>query len=591
MTTLLDIDDLHVRFGDVAALRGVTFDLDAASSLAIVGESGAGKSTLALTILGLVQPPAAVGSVRIEGIDVLGATSESLRALRWETVALTMQGSPFNPTSTVGAQITEPMLDRGRRSRREAQQRAGELASEMALDAQLLDRFPHELSGGERRRASIAMALALDPKLLVLDEPTAGLDPKTRREVLDRIADLQLQRSVAVVIITHDLPAAMEVAERTMVLYAGRAVEAGASSLVMREPAHPYSASLLRAVPVMTTTKDLRPIRGTAPDPRAVPAGCAFHPRCSQVEDRCLTELPLLEPSRARLVACHLGGLREVLVADQVSKTFRSHGRSTVALHEASIQLREGEAVGVIGPSGSGKSTLARILAGHLAPDSGRVLLGGAALPATWRGRDAKVLRRKIQLVMQDPSDALSPRLTVAELVGEPLDIAAGASEAGHTDAVADALASVGLPTSGPFLGARTHELSGGQMQRIALARALVLRPKLLVADEPTAMLDASEQARLLGVLRERQIEMGLGLVLVSHDMALVRKVVDRIVVLDAGRVVEADLSERVSVTPTSTAARALVAAAPSFDQRSRSGSCHGSGLSDSHGAPRDDQR
>lgn len=261
---------------------------------------------------------------------------------------------------------------------------------------------------------------------------------------------------------------------------------------------------------------------------------------------------------------CHFGGLKTLLSAEGVAKTFGRGERAVSALRGVSMRLREGESVGIVGPSGSGKSTLARILAGHLAMDSGHVTLEGEDLPTSWRGADRR-RRHRIQLIMQDPGDALSPRFTVEELIREPLDVAKEGDAAGRRTAVAEALESVGLPASGTFLQARTHELSGGQLQRIALARGLVAKPKLLVADEPTAMLDASEQARLLVVLRERQVEMGLGLILISHDLATVRKMTDRIVVLDDGRVVEEGPSAAVSTSPRSDTARMLVEASPAF--------------------------
>jgi peptide/nickel transport system ATP-binding protein len=567
---LLEVRDLAVRFGgEVDAVRGVTFTLERGESLAIVGESGSGKSTIALCLAGLVQPPDARGSVRVDGVEMLGASPDQLRSVRWTKVALALQGSPFNPVTTLGSQVAEPMRDRLGTGAAEARRRAAELAEEVLLDPALLDRYPHQVSGGQRRRAALAMALALEPALVVLDEPTAGLDPATRHDLVGRIARLAEDRGFALVVISHDLPDATTLAARTMVLYAGEAMEEGDTPSVIAEPAHPYSWSLVNAYPVMTTTKDLRPIRGRGPDPRSVPPGCPFHPRCTQAEDVCVHEHPVLAPSRGRRVLCHFGGLKTLLSATDVSKSY-GRGRSAVAaLSGVSVTLQEGESVGIVGPSGSGKSTLARILSGHLTPDSGTVVLEGQPLPSTWRGDD-RSRRRRIQLVMQDPAEALSPRLDVEELVREPLDVAGTGDEASRRSSVARALESVGLSASGTFLRARTHELSGGQMQRIALARAVVCGPKLLVADEPTAMLDASEQARLLVVLRELQVEMGLGLILVSHDIAVVRKTTDRMVVLDGGRVVEEGPSAIVSATPQSATASLLVDASPAFAPHGR---------------------
>ncbi len=558
------MSDLRVRYGDVEALRGVTFTLGAGESLAVVGESGSGKSTLALCLAGLVQPPEASGSVRLTGQELMGAPPERLQALRWSTVALALQAAPFNPVATVGAQVAEPLQDRLGLRRDEARRRASELAGEVLLDTATLERYPHQLSGGERRRATLATVLALDPRLVVLDEPTAGLDPFTRRELVGQIRRLAKRRGFSLIVISHDLSDVSELADRSMVLYAGEPMEIGSTRRVIEQPAHPYSWALLNAYPVMSTTKDLRPIRGRPPDPRAVPPGCPYHTRCTQAESVCWEEHPDLRDSNDSWVACHFGGLKTLLSAVDVSKTYRS-GRSQVpALQGVSFSIREGESVGIIGASGSGKSTLARIVSGHLAPDKGRVDLEGTPLPVSWRRNDGP-LRRRIQLVMQDPADALSPRLSVAEIVREPLDLIKSGDRQHRDRAVCEVLESVGLPSAGAFLQARAHELSGGQLQRVALARALVVKPKLLVADEPTSMLDASEQARMLVVLRERQIEMGLGLVLISHDMAVVRKVTDRIVILDGGRVVEEGPSHTVSSTPRSQAGRRLIDAAPTF--------------------------
>ena len=563
-TSLVEVRNLAVCFGgEVQAVRGISFSLERGESLAIVGESGSGKSTLAKCLAGLIQPPEAQGSVRVKGLELLGASEQALRSVRWTTVALALQGAPFNPVVAVGKQVAEPLRDRLGMTASAARARAAELATEVLLDPALLDRYPHQLSGGERRRAALATTLALDPAVVVLDEPTAGLDPATRHDLVQRIVRLSEARGFALVVISHDLPDAASMTSRTMVVYAGEVVEEGTTERVVADPTHPYSWDLINAYPVMSTTKDLRPIRGRPPDPRAVPPGCPYNPRCTQAESICTDARPELVLSRDRRVLCHFGGLKGLLSAHDVTKCF-SRGREAVpAVDGVSFALREGESIGVVGPSGSGKSTLARILTGHLASDSGHVLLEGEPLPGTWRRGD-RLRRHRIQLIMQDPADALSPRLTVEELVREPLEVAK-TDGASHRAVVSEALDSVGLPATGTFLDARTHELSGGQLQRIALARALVAQPKVLVADEPTSMLDASEQARMLLVLRERQVEMGLGLVLISHDLASVRKVTDRIVVLEAGKVVEEGPSSVVSTAPRSETGRLLVEASPAF--------------------------
>ncbi|MHB8656486.1 MAG: ABC transporter ATP-binding protein [Solirubrobacteraceae bacterium] len=567
-TPLLEVSDLRIRLGDVDALRGVSLTVDRGESLAIIGESGAGKSSLAHGIVGLLAAPEVTGSVLLDGQQIVGAQAELLRSLRWSKVAIALQGAPLNPVATIGVQVSEPLRDRLGMKRSEADRAARALARDVQLDPALLERFPHQLSGGQRRLATLAMVLALEPELVILDEPVAGLDPVSRGALLGRVRILARERGFALIVISHDLPAVVGLAQRTMVLYAGELVEVGASADVIERPEHPYTWALVGAYPVMGTTKDLHPVRGLSPDPRAIPSGCPFHPRCTQAETVCATEHPLLRASRGRQVACLFGGVKELLRAEGLHKSYRSSLHAVEALHDVSLVVRHGEAVGIIGRSGSGKSTLARILAGHLEPDSGDVLLGQTNISTSWRHR-ARAMRRSVQLVMQDPWDALSPRFTVEQLVREPIDILGEETRSDErASSVAAILEAVGLPSSGGFLKSHPHNLSGGELQRIALARALIARPKLLIADEPTSMLDASEQARLLVILRELQVEMGLGLVLVSHDVAVVRKVTDRTVVLEAGRVVEEGRSEIVTSAPRSDAARQLIRTASSFATR-----------------------
>ncbi len=568
MSALLQVEDLHVTYpGGAQALRGVSLRVEPGQTVAVVGESGSGKSTLARALAGLVRPPLARGRVALDGEDLLTASPQRQQALRWSRVALAVQGAPFNPVVRVGDQIAEPLrVHRGVRSSA-ALGRARQLAEEVMLDPAALDRYPHELSGGERQRALLAMVLTLDPGLVVLDEPTAGQDALNRQAICARLGELAASRGFALVLVSHDLPAAAALCTQARVLYAGRFVEAGPTAAVLGDPAHPYTWALVNASPVMSTTKDLRPIRGTAPDSREPPAGCAFHPRCTQAVAQCQERDAELAPVGAREVACHLGGLRVLLEARGLTKTFVSARRTVPALRGVGLRLREGEAVGVVWASGSGKSTLARLLAADLAPDTGEVWVQGVLVPRSW-GRADRPRRRQVQLVLQNPWDALSPRLCVQEILDEPLALSGTgpAPVASPAQARQEALAAVGLPTGAGFLAATTHELSGGQQQRLALARALLAQPRVLIADEPTAMLDGSEQARLLVLLRDLQVQRGMGLVLVSHDLAAVRKVTDRIVVLDAGRVVESGPSHLVAGAPRAEVTRRLLGAAATLD-------------------------
>lgn len=559
MTGLVSVADLTVRFDPhIEALRGLTFSLDPGEAIAVVGETGAGKSTLALCLLGLIQPPGAIGSVRLDGVELIGASAQTLRDIRWQKIAIALQNVPFNPVMRIGQQIAEPMRVRLKMSHREAQRRTENLAGDLMLPNDLLSRYPHELSGGERRRAGLAMAMALDPQVVVLDEPTAGVDPSAKLALCQRISELRAERGFALIVITHDLSDARRLASRCLVLYAGEAMEEGPCDEVLTRPVHPYTWALVNAYPSMTTTKDLRPIRGTPPDSSDIPSGCPFHPRCTQTKAICTEQrLTSLQIERRR-VACHLGGLQTLLTARSVSKRFGS----VQAVDDVTLSLRHGEALGIIGLSGSGKTTLARILAGHLPADSGEVTIEDARLPRSWRRVDAS-LRRRIQLVMQNPWDTFSPRLTVEELLGEPIGLEPdGEDPPNRRHLIEEILERVALPSSGAFLRARPHQLSGGQLQRLALARALLAQPTVLVADEPTATLDASEQARMLVLLRDLQGEEGLGLVLISHDIAVVRKVTDRIVVLEQGQIVEEGLSNTVSSSPRTEIARCLVASA-----------------------------
>lgn len=567
-SSLLSVRDLSVAYpsaagGVVQALSGVSFSLARGEALGIVGESGSGKTTLALTLMGLAPTAQVQGEIVFAERPLPLHDGAAMRTLRWRRIALAFQasGSAFDPVYPLGAQVMEPLLTHLKLDRPEACRRALALWQEVELPADRFERYPHQLSGGEKQRAMLAMALACDPDLLIVDEPTSGLDVLTRRHIRGLLRTRR-ERGLTLIVISHDFADVADLTDRALVLYAGQVAELGPTAPVLDDPAHPYTWGLVNAYPRMDRAKDLGGIRGQPPDPMSPPSGCPFHPRCTQAVARCASEVPPLTPADGRLIACHLGGLQTLLEVRGLSKTFPG---GLAAVREADLVVREGEVVALVGQTGSGKTTLARCLVGLTEPDTGRIRIEGQDLGAL-RGAARQAARQRLQLIFQDPFEALSPRLTVLELVREPLDIQRLGDRAERDARARRALADVRLPTTAAFLGTYGHQLSGGQLQRVALARALVLEPKLIVADEPVAMLDASEQARVLRLLKDVQNERGMGLLLISHDLALVRKVADRIVVMRRGAIVEAGLSQQILSRPAHAYTRALLAAAGDGD-------------------------
>jgi peptide/nickel transport system ATP-binding protein len=569
----LSVHDLHVHFpkgpAAVRAVDGVSFDLAAGEALAIVGETGSGKTSIGRALLGLHPPGSTWGSIRLAGRELTGLSEEAWRPLRWRRIAMAVQsaGTAFDPVYRIGEQIAEPLREHLELSSEAAAARAGVLAERVGLEPRHLRAYPHQLSGGEKQRALLAMALSCEPEVLIVDEPTSGQDVLSRARLIDLLRQVRDEKGLTLILISHDLAAAAQVAERVAVLYAGKLAEVGAARQVLEGPRHPYTWGLLNAYPNMTTARDLRGIRGHSPDPSDPPPGCRFHPRCTQAVNLCRQAEPPLVQVGGRLLACHLGGRQTLLQARDLRKAFSSNGQGerVTAVQRASLEVYEGEVLALVGETGSGKTTLGRLLVGLLEADAGRVVFEGQDLAAV-DGRARKALRRRIQFVAQDPFDAISPRLTVAEIVREPLDVQRLGTTAERIEKAHRCLRAVGLEPEPTFLGRRAHELSGGQLQRVAIARALVLDPKLIVADEPVSMLDASEQAKVINLLKEIQNERGMGLLLVSHDLALVRKVADRILVMRQGEIIEGGPVSHVVTQPAHAYTRALLQAAPALD-------------------------
>lgn len=573
---LLAVEDLHVHFaganGTVRAIDGVSFALEAGKTLAIVGETGSGKTTLARALLGLHPLGSTSGSIRFAGEELLTLREQGWRSIRWKRLALAVQNSTsaFDPVYRAGEQLIETIVQHLSVRPSTAKERAHNLITMVGLQVHHLNAYPHQLSGGEKQRLMLAMALSCDPELLILDEATSGQDMLSRKAMIQLLQRIQHEHNISMLLISHDLAAAAALADEVAVLYGGKLMEAGASHDLLTTPRHPYTWGLLNAYPNMTTTRDLYSIRGHMPNPSNPPTGCRFHPRCTQAIEQCRHDVPPLVMHNNRQLACHLGGLQALLEAEKLNKHFSLNRYSSAseqvhAVSDVSLTIYEGEVVALVGETGSGKTTLGRLLTGLLSADNGSIRFMGQDLN-TLKGKPLKQLRQKIQAIPQDPFDSVNPLFMVRQIIREPLDIQQIGSRAERENTVLDAMLALGLPTDDDFLSRRPQELSGGQLQRVVIARALVLQPKLLIADEPVSMLDPSEQARLMNVLKHVQNEQGMGLLLISHDLALVRKVANRILVMQQGRIIEQGVSSTVISYPQHAHTRDLIAAAPIFE-------------------------
>ncbi len=527
-TPLLEVDDLSVSFGrgkrEVKAVRNASFTLGKGETLAIVGESGSGKSVTALSIMRLLPEPTAWhpgGSIRFAGDDVLGAPVSRMRALRGDRMTMIFQEplTSLNPLQPIEKQIAEPMFVHRGLGRAAAHARVGELLDLVGLSEakSRLDAYPHQFSGGQQQRIMIAMALANEPDLLIADEPTTALDVTIQAQILKLLKDLRARLDMALLLITHDLSIVRQVADRVCVMNAGQIVEQGRVCDVFNRPRHPYTRRLLAAEP------------SGRPDP--APAG-----------------------------APEIMAARNTRVWFPIKRGFLRRTVGHVkAVDGITLTLRRGHTVGIVGESGSGKSTLGRALI-RLEKSEGSLVFVGRDLQGL-SGRALRPLRRRMQIVFQDPYGSLSPRLSVGQIVEEGLRIhRLGASGEERRSLIGQALVEVGLD---PAVQDRyPHEFSGGQRQRIAIARALVLKPDFIVLDEPTSALDVSVQAQIVELLRALQRSHGLAYLFISHDLRVVRALAHDVLVMREGKVVEQGTADAIFAAPREAYTRALMAAA-----------------------------
>ncbi len=520
---LLALEDVSIAFGGKLAVDKLNLEIHAGERVALVGESGSGKTVTALSILRLLSQAKIDGSIRLQGEDLLQKPINELRSIRGADIAMIFQEpmTALNPLYSIGNQVIETLILHEGLNPVQAREKTIHLFERTGIrePERRVDSFPHQLSGGQRQRAMIAMALACRPKLLIADEPTTALDTTIRARIVKLLLDLQQEEGMAVLLITHDLNLVRRFAQRVAVMEHGKLVESGDTETLYNNPQHPYTVKLLNSLPA----RHIAPIAKNAPT--------------------------LLETKQLRVeYPKKLPGWRGL---------FRS-GRF-VALSGADVSLREGETIGVVGESGSGKSTLAQAILSLVAVKSGGLDFEGIPL-AQRSKRERRALRARLQVVFQDPFGALSPRQTVEQIVGEGLALHfPELSKAERHAKIVEVLHEVGLPVSA--LSSYPHEFSGGQRQRIAIARTLVLAPRVLILDEPTSALDVSIQNQVLQLLVRLQKKYGLSYVLISHDLSVVNALAHRLYVMHEGEIVEAGDTEAVIANPQHPYTQRLVSA------------------------------
>jgi peptide/nickel transport system ATP-binding protein len=594
----LAVEDLdvayRVRGHDRQVLRSVTFGIGRGESYGLVGESGCGKSTAALALVRYLPRNGRItgGSITLDGRDLLGLGQGDLRRVRAKTVSMVYQdpSRALNPSIRVGRQVAE-VFEVGGLGRKQAVERGVDALRRVRIadpDA-VMQRYPHQLSGGMQQRVVIAMALAVEPALLILDEPTTGLDATVEAEVLDLVSALREELSTSLLFISHNLGVIAKMCDRVGVLYAGELVEEGPAQEVFHDPRHPYTVGLLRCIPRRGRRKDhgrLDTIPGFLPAPGAEIAGCVFADRCALAIDRCRTEHPPpYDVGEGRTARCHLWEQAPALPREEpaeapaaaadanaqplirvrgLRKTFRFGGVDVQALRDVDLDVVPGEVLGLVGESGSGKTTLARVLLGITAPDEGSTLeLSGQPLAGHTPKRTREQVKA-IQIVFQNPDSALNRRHSVRRLVARPLAKLAGLRGERLETRLTELTRGVKLADR--YLIMRPTQLSGGLKQRVAIARAFAGEPRMVVCDEPTSALDVSVQAAILNLLAELQRTERVTYLFISHDLGVVRYLSDRIAVLYLGRLMELGPAESVFAGPHHPYTEALVSAVPSID-------------------------
>ena len=609
---LLDIRDLHtdieIRSGVVHALSGVDLHVNPGETLGIVGESGSGKTMTALSLMGLLPQGGSVssGQIILDGQDLTKLALKEKRKLRGTKVGMIFQDplTSLNPTMKIGLQVCEPLRVHEKLSKKEALERAVEILKRVGMPRPevVINNYPHQLSGGMRQRVMIAMALVCKPRILIADEPTTALDVTTQMQILDLIDELRDEYQMGVILITHDLGVVAGHTDRVAVMYAGRIVETAPTKTLFTEPKHRYTSSLMAALPerALAAGTKLFSIPGAPPSLTNLPVDCRFAARCLWATNECRAGYPDLSGDDTHTFSCfhpvqegdespaalqakldtqkngdEAGAQQAPLVSSKVlldvkeaSREYESAGSGffkrdkgvVSAVDRVSITVKKGETYGLVGESGCGKSTMGRLIAGLERPSGGAIELDGRDL-ATLKGRDAVTIHRDVQMMFQDSYAAMDPRMRIDQILAEPMSIQKTGNARQIAERIMEIIEQVGLTEE--ILDRYPHEFSGGQLQRIGFARSLTLAPDLIVADEPVSALDVSVQAQVLNLMKDLQAELGLSYLFISHDLAVVQYMADRIGVMYLGRIVEEGPAKEVVENPKHPYTKALIDSIP----------------------------
>jgi peptide/nickel transport system ATP-binding protein len=615
MAPLLEIEDLRtdirLRSATVHALDGVSLEVEAGECLGIVGESGSGKTMTALSIMKLLPPGGHIvgGSITLGGREISALDDEGMRRVRGNEVGMIFQDpmTSLDPTMTIGAQIAETVLLHRGADKKTAMARAVEVLGLVGMPrpAERVGNYPHQLSGGMRQRVMIAMALACEPRLLIADEPTTALDVTIQKQILELIDDLRRLLGMAVILVTHDLGVIAGRADRAAVMYAGKVLETTSTIRLFANPRHPYTEALFGALPERAAdgSERLYSIPGMPPDLTNPPPACRFAPRCRYVQDRCLESEPALdgdgweheyrcffpvgkaheaEDDAALTVTDVAHALRArteepqdgdgvLLKTEHLVKSFAVTAGAVLqrkigevsAVADVSFSIRPGQTFGMVGESGCGKTTIGRLIAGLEKANAGSIVLDGEDLVQLSK-RERRRRSPKVQLMFQDSYASMDPRMRVGPILREPLAIQGIGSRAEQRNKIAAILDEVGLPRAA--VDRYPHEFSGGQRQRLGLARALILRPRLVIADEPVSALDVSVQAQILNLMLDLQRDLGLTYLLISHDLSVVRYLSATIGVMYLGKLVEIGPADDVYYRPVHPYTRGLIDTVPVAD-------------------------